>query len=82
MLSLARENAPDHIQDPAFQQDLLEAVEDALRRVDRVHERLSMLKGEITPADFAIFHLTIIIICACPMKSFFLLFHRGNLPAL
>ena len=49
MLSLARENAPDHIQDPEFQQDLLEAVDDALRRMDRVHERLSMLKGEITP---------------------------------
>jgi signal transduction histidine kinase len=49
MLSLARENAPDHIQDPEFQQDLLEAVDDALRRMDRVYERLSMLKGEFPP---------------------------------
>ena len=49
MLSLARENAPDHIQDPEFQRDMLEAVDDALRRMGRVHERLSVLKGEFTP---------------------------------
>jgi putative PEP-CTERM system histidine kinase len=49
MLSLASENAADHIQNPEFQQDMLEAVNDALGRMTKVQERLSMLKGEVAP---------------------------------
>jgi len=33
MLSLLRENAPEHIQEPEFQQDMLEVVDDALIRM-------------------------------------------------
>ncbi len=49
MLSLLQENAPEHIHEPEFQQDLLEAVDDALRRMGRVEQRLRTLKDEITP---------------------------------
>jgi|GEM_PF-994835 len=49
MLSLVRENATDHIQDPEFQQDMLGVVDDALGRMAKVQERLSMFKGEVTP---------------------------------
>ena len=50
MLSLLRENAPEHIHEPEFQQDMLELVDDALRRMGRVEQRLLTLKDEITPA--------------------------------
>jgi len=36
MLSLLRENAPEHIHEPEFQQDMLELVDDTLRRMGRV----------------------------------------------
>ena len=49
MLSLLRENAPEHIHEPKFQRDMLELVDDALRRMDRVEQRLRTLKDEITP---------------------------------
>jgi putative PEP-CTERM system histidine kinase len=49
MLSLLRENAPDHIHEPEFQQDMLEVVDDALRRMGRVEERLQTLKNEVMP---------------------------------
>ncbi len=49
MLSLARENAPAHINNPVFQQDLLESMDDALKRMAKVQNRLHSLKGEITP---------------------------------
>ena len=49
MLSLVRDNAPDHIHDPEFQQDMLEAVDDALKRMAKVQNRLRTLKGESTP---------------------------------
>lgn len=49
ILSLVRENAPAHIHKPEFQQDILEAVDDSLGRMAKVQERLSMIKGEITP---------------------------------
>ena len=49
MLSLLQENAPDHIHEPEFQQDMLEVVDDALRRMGRVEQRLQSLKDEITP---------------------------------
>jgi putative PEP-CTERM system histidine kinase len=49
MLSLLRENAPEHIHEPEFQQDMLELVDDALRRMGRVEQRLRTLKDEIIP---------------------------------
>ncbi len=49
MLSLLRENAPEHIHEPEFQRDMLELVDDALRRMGRVEQRLLTLKDEITP---------------------------------
>ncbi|MFW8601159.1 ATP-binding protein [Desulfobacterota bacterium M19] len=49
MLSMLRENAPEHIHEPEFQQDMLELVDDALRRMGRVERRLLTLKDEIIP---------------------------------
>jgi len=49
MLSLVKENAPQHIHDPEFQQDMLTSVEDALKRMAKVQARLNTLKGEIIP---------------------------------
>ena len=49
MLSMLQENAPEHIHEPAFQQDMLELVDDALKRMDRVEQRLGTLKDEIIP---------------------------------
>lgn len=49
MLSLVKENAPQHIDNPEFQQDMLVCVEDALKRMTKVQTRLNTFKGEITP---------------------------------
>lgn len=49
MLSLARGNAQDHIRNPQFQQDLLETVDDALGRMNKVQDRLGLLKMEVMP---------------------------------
>lgn len=49
MLSLLQENAPDHIHEPEFQQDMLELVDDALKRMGRVEQQLGALKDEIAP---------------------------------
>ncbi|MBI5894681.1 MAG: PEP-CTERM sorting domain-containing protein [Desulfobacterales bacterium] len=49
MLGLVRQNAPEHIQDPEFQQDMLISIDDALKRMDKVQTRLKTLKGEIAP---------------------------------
>ncbi len=49
MLSLVKENAPGHIQEPEFQEDMLEVIDDALRRMGRVEKRLLTLKDEIVP---------------------------------
>jgi len=49
MLSLITENAPKHIQNPEFQQDLLASIQDALKRMNKVQTRLKTLKGEIEP---------------------------------
>ncbi len=49
MLSLLRENAPRHLHEPEFQQDLLEVVDDALKRMARVEQRLKSLREEIVP---------------------------------
>lgn len=50
MLNLVRENAPTHIHKPEFQQDLLASVDDALKRMNKVQDRLKTLKGETAPA--------------------------------
>lgn len=49
MLSLLRRNAPDHLHDPEFQQDMLETIDDALKRMGKVQHRLSALQREIVP---------------------------------
>jgi len=49
MLSLVRANAPANIHNPEFQQDMLEAMDDALARMGKVQTRLDMLKEEIVP---------------------------------
>ena len=50
MLNLVKENAPAHIHKPEFQQDLLAAVDDALKRMNKVQKRLKTFKGDMTPA--------------------------------
>jgi len=50
MLSLIRQNAPDHIDDPAFQEDMLDTIDDALKRMAKVQNRLSAIRREIVPA--------------------------------
>ncbi|PHR24436.1 MAG: hypothetical protein COA36_15465 [Desulfotalea sp.] len=47
MLSLLQENAPAHIHEPEFQNDMLELVDDTLIRMKRVEERLGTLKEDI-----------------------------------
>ncbi|MCJ7604125.1 MAG: hypothetical protein MUO63_21825 [Desulfobulbaceae bacterium] len=49
MLSLIRDNAASHNNNPEFQQDLLQTIDDALRRMTKVKTRLDSLKGEIEP---------------------------------
>lgn len=49
MLALLQENAPEHIHEPEFQQDMLELVDDTLRRMKRVENRLGSLKEDLTP---------------------------------
>lgn len=49
MLSLIRQNADTHLQHPEFQSDMLEAIDNALRRMRRVQERLAAFSSEITP---------------------------------
>jgi putative PEP-CTERM system histidine kinase len=49
MLSMLQENAPEHIHETEFQQDMLELVNDALKRMGRVEQRLKTLKEEVSP---------------------------------
>ena len=49
MLGLLRENAPAHMHEPEFQKDMLELVDDALKRMGRVEERLRSLQDEVRP---------------------------------
>ncbi len=49
MLSLLQENAQDHIHEPEFQQDMLELVDDALRRMARVEKQLGSLHQDVIP---------------------------------
>lgn len=49
MLSLVRQNAGEHLQDPEFQADMLDAIDNALKRMSKVQKHLGTLKGETTP---------------------------------
>lgn len=49
MLDLVRKNAPQHMDNPEFQKDMLESIDDALKRMGKVQTRLSVLKGEMRP---------------------------------
>ncbi|MGE0085584.1 MAG: XrtA/PEP-CTERM system histidine kinase PrsK [Desulfococcaceae bacterium] len=49
MLSLLRRNATENMDNPEFQQDLLETLDDALKRMEKVQNRMSVLKKEIVP---------------------------------
>lgn len=49
MLDLVRKNAPEYMDNPEFQQDMLESIDDALKRMAKVQARLSTLKREMAP---------------------------------
>lgn len=49
ILSLVSANAPAHFHNPEFQADMLEAVDDALKRMGKVEKHLSGLRGELKP---------------------------------
>ena len=49
MLSLLQENAPEHIHEKEFQDDMLELVDDTLKRMNRVEKRLGALKEDHMP---------------------------------
>jgi len=49
MLKLVTENACEHMDDPEFQQDMLEAVEDALKRMEKVRIRLKSMEVKPRP---------------------------------
>lgn len=49
MLSLLQDNAPEHIHEPEFQNDMLELVDDTLKRMKRIEERLGSLKEDLIP---------------------------------
>jgi len=49
MLSLIRQNAPLHLHDPEFQHDMLDTIDDSLKRMAKVQNRLAALNGEILP---------------------------------
>lgn len=49
MLSLVQANAAVHIQNPAFQEEMLEAVDDALARMNKVKQRMDALQAEVEP---------------------------------
>lgn len=49
MLALLRENAPEHLDEPEFQEDLIELLDDAISRMQRVEKRLRPLDRELKP---------------------------------
>lgn len=49
MLSLLQENAPAHIHEPEFQEDMLELVDDALKRMGRIEQQLTALHQNVVP---------------------------------
>jgi signal transduction histidine kinase len=54
-----RANASEHIHDPEFHRDMLDAIDHALKRMGKVQSHLSVLKGELEP------HLIEIDLCEC-----------------
>jgi signal transduction histidine kinase len=54
MLDLVRKNAPRHMDNPEFRKDMLESIDDALKRMAKVQTRLAALKGEIMPSIRAV----------------------------
>lgn len=50
ILSLVHANAREHMGDPEFQKDVLTAIGDALRRMDKVRSRLGALQHGVEPA--------------------------------
>ncbi|TKB12411.1 XrtA/PEP-CTERM system histidine kinase PrsK [Desulforhopalus sp. IMCC35007] len=69
MLSLLQENAPEHIHEPEFQQDMLELVDDSLKRMARVEQRLQTLKDEITPELKRINLWKVLDGCCCRLEA-------------
>ncbi len=49
MLDLVRSNAHEHMDNPEFQQDMLDSIDDALKRMGKVQTRLNALKGDMVP---------------------------------
>jgi putative PEP-CTERM system histidine kinase len=49
MLSLLRQNAPQHLHNPEFQKDMLEAIDNALNRIQKIQGRLVDFKEESFP---------------------------------
>jgi signal transduction histidine kinase len=49
MLELVRKNAPQHIDNPAFQKDMLKSIDDALKRMAKVQTRLSFIREQMVP---------------------------------
>jgi signal transduction histidine kinase len=49
MLSLVRQNAGDHLDDPEFQADMLEAIDNALQRMGKVQGHLGSLQSGAAP---------------------------------
>ncbi|MFH1217374.1 MAG: ATP-binding protein [Pseudomonadota bacterium] len=49
ILSLVHANAPEHMENPEFRKDMLTAIGDALRRMDKVRNSLGMLRDHIEP---------------------------------
>jgi putative PEP-CTERM system histidine kinase len=47
MLDLVRKNAGEHMADPEFQKDMLESIDDALKRMGKVQTRLSALRDDM-----------------------------------
>ncbi|WP_419655358.1 two component system sensor histidine kinase [Desulfosarcina variabilis str. Montpellier] len=64
MLDLVRANAPRHMANPEFQQDMLETIDDALKRMVKVQNRLSVLKNETIP-NFKSTNLYILLDSIC-----------------
>ncbi|MFW6372701.1 MAG: XrtA/PEP-CTERM system histidine kinase PrsK [Thermodesulfobacteriota bacterium] len=49
MLSLMRQNANHHLDEPGFREDMLETIDDALFRMAKVQNRLGDLKSDFRP---------------------------------
>ena len=64
MLSLLRTNADQHIGNPEFQKDMLKAIDSALNRMNKIHDRLGAFKRDIVPS-FEDLNLSLILNESC-----------------